>query len=1373
MHSQSPSPPGPLAAFLSKTHRSLLQARGGLPTSATEHDLDAAALFMDLEGFTALAERFGRAGAQGAERLSELIDRYFGRATEAIERSGGDVLFFAGDGLLALWPSAAAGGLSDATWRAAACAHAIQHDLQGDAATQLALRASVGAGRLTLAEVHGGHDRWYLLAAGGPIRQVTQADQSAVPGEVTLTPHAWTLVAPRAEGQPTATGMMRLGGIASPPPRPPKGDAGRIPAAALRPCVPRVVVDRLEAGQSDWLAEFRTVTVLFVRLAEGDVSLDATQIEPIVALAVDALHRLGGSVYQLLADDKGVGLVAAFGLPPRATEQDAARASRAAVDIHAGLARLGSAPSIGVATGRVYCGVYGTADRRQYSLVGPTINRGARLMQAAGRGILCDASTARAGGTDGSVGFDDAGPLSLKGHAEPVDTFRPARRETPGPDAASATTGGMVGRTAERAALQHALDGLAVDRRGAVVIVEGEPGIGKSRLLTETVTDARARQIRVLTGAAEEIEDATAYYAWRPILRDILGVDAAGGGVPDPPARIAELFATRPDRALRAPLLNAVLPLGLPDSEITAGLNEESRAESTRRFLVELLRDHAAAAPTAVVIEDVHWLDVSSWALLAAAADQLDTVLFLATTRPLDPVPPDAAPLLAHGDTQRIGLRTLTVEETRALVCQALEVGEIPVAVVSLIQEKAAGNPLFSQELAYALRDFDVIDVRNGTCVLAGPDEDIRTALERALEGQGVPGTVQGIITTRLDRLPPPDQLAVKVASVIGQRFTFDTLLAVYPVDTDAAAVTASLRVLEQRHLVLPEGGAALGYRFRHAITQDVVYGSLAYAQRRDLHRRVAEWLERRPADERQQLYPVLAHHWRGADHLPNAAKYLTKAGAHAVDQYANAEAVRFLSEALAIEEQLEEDAGEGARGRRADQSLLLGKAHLGLSEYAADREHLERGLRLLGLGVPGGSVRLVAGILGEVVRQVRTRAWPSRYVGRRGDDRARLLRAAAAYEGLAETYYYTGEQTLTLYACLRTLNLAEAAGRSPELARGYATFGTILGYTSLSRPAVRYGRRAVETARAVGHLAALPYVYVIVGIERAGVGDWRWATELFEDAARVGGEVGDRRRWADAMGHLAVISVLHGRIGDAARQLEAVYDEAASARDLRYQVGALVSLVSVRLATDQLDDARAALREIEGAVAGGLQSEIEATRRHLASLWALCEARCGAWDEALPHIRDAARLIGASRPGDELYSGYLSVTAALDAAIAALEAGYLDEILPLTTPLVRNLAGRARLFPVARPALDRLRGTLAWIRGRRGRAAGLWRRSLQDAERRGMSFDASLARLETARHLEPPDQARAELLVTASSTFEAVGATFYRTWAERLLRNH
>jgi class 3 adenylate cyclase len=606
------------------------------------------------------------------------------------------VITFAGDGLLAAWPAIdedSAVSTRRAGQAALAVGAALHHYDAGNG-VRLSLRLGVGAGEVMALHVGELGGRWQLLLSGAPLLQVSRAEQRAAPGEAVLSPQAWELVRGACTGQLLPGGYMRLTTCDAPPTlralSRPTQDLGDTVDAY----VPEVVRARLAAGQTEWLAELRRVTALFLNLLDADPAA-ADQLEPlqrVMATVQPILQRYQGSLKQVVVDDKGLTLIAVFGLPPLAHEDDPARATRAALVAQAALRELGVRCAIGLATGRAFCGAVGSEVHREYDVIGEVMNLAARLMQAAPDTILCDAATHRA--AQSRLRFQNLPAISVKGKTTPVEVYRPVE-PAPKPHGPPA----MLGRVDERAALAERLRALEEHTSG-LVVVDGEPGIGKSRLLADLLERAHAHGVRCLAGAGDAIEQATPYHAWRPIfiaLFDLVGVE----DIEERRTRVLARVQANPALAHLAPLLNSVLPLDLPDNQLTAQLTGEVRADNTRQLLVQLLQPTVAtsagrAAPLLIVLDDAHWFDSASWALARQVVAQVRPLLLVLAARPLvEPLPDDYRRLRQDLAAERLRLEPLSPHDTLALVGGRLGVRRLPEPVATLIEERAQGNPFF------------------------------------------------------------------------------------------------------------------------------------------------------------------------------------------------------------------------------------------------------------------------------------------------------------------------------------------------------------------------------------------------------------------------------------------------------------------------------------------------------------------------------------------------------------------------------------------------------------------------------------------------------------------------------------------------------
>ncbi|MGH2521715.1 MAG: AAA family ATPase, partial [Anaerolineales bacterium] len=1003
------------------------------PTDATAERFPAAILFADVSGFTPLTEALAQKGLEGPEELTRLLNAYFSRMITLIEAEGGEVVKFSGDALTVMFP-AASEDLSLATRRAWQAAQSMQAAMSEFATLQtsvgpvaLGMKIGIGAGEVVAARVGGVSGRWEYLIAGDPLRQVAQAEHQAGRGEIVLSPEAAALLPPRPIpahplAQPDWAQVQNPEAV----------------EAVLKVYVPQVVTAWLGKELAEWLAVLRPMSVLFIGIHGIDYAQARAveQLNNFLRATQESVYRYEGSINKLAVDDKGTIVLVLFGAPPYAHENDPERAVRCAVALEALAESQGLQLAIGVTHGRVFAGPVGSDTRREYTVMGDPVNLAARLMSLAGPGqVYADYETYR--NTHGKLVFDLLPPVRVKGKAGLLRIYRPTGEADKSPGRKEETQSALVGRQAELARLVALLD--AVQAGGShILLIEGEAGIGKSRLVDELVRLIRERGVAGLLGMGRSIEQQTPYRAWRDIFISYFALEEVENPAERQRRIQAQIHDQLPDLVERLPLLNEVLNLAFPESELTASLDTQLRNESLVTLLLALLRAWAAERPLVLVLEDAQWLDSLSWDLTIQAARALTVahvpLLLVVVMRPLEgeAVHLQAQALANMEQTGRLLLNTMSPEEILALTALRLGVAVdgLPEAVAELVTTRANGNPFFTEELVYFLRDHGLVRVQSeqgrARCLVSGDLSQATLTL---------PDTIQGLVLSRIDRLAPEEQLTLKVAAVIGRTFGFtilrDTLGAHMEVSERVLKIHLSdLANLEFTPLEAPE--PELTYIFKHIITQEVAYQTLLFAQRRQLNRTVAEWYERTFGGDRSlaptlasplaPYYPLLAFHWHQAEDLEHERRYARLAGQWAAAQFANVEAVSYFSRALALTPQAD---------REARYELLL--ARESVNDLQGGREAQARDLAALA----------------ELVEQL--------------DDNRRRAQVALRQANYAEAM---SNYPAALAAAQRAIAQATQAQDPAAETEGYAAWGKTLWRQGDYEAARAYLERALSLAR-------------------------------------------------------------------------------------------------------------------------------------------------------------------------------------------------------------------------------------------------------------------------------------------------------------------
>jgi class 3 adenylate cyclase/predicted ATPase len=1338
-------------------------AKSPEPLYSPEYEaLQGGVLLADISGFTRLTEGLARGDPQGVEKMSSALNDYFGRWIDIISKYGGDVLKFAGDALLALWPAdPKTGDLRDPVLQAAACALEAHHtlrDYQTAEGIPLVIRTGIAAGRVQAVHLGGALNRWELLVAGNAISQVSITMQQAPPGEILLSAGLQELLGKEARGRPIGEGCFTLLGLEDAArkidPALKLFQAPEEASAALRTYIPGAIRDRLSTGQAGWLAELRNVSVLFINFPDLNSYSDLQTAQDVMVQLQSALYHYEGSFNDNFVDERGATLLVALGLPPFSHEDDALRATLAALEIQQKMTAIKLRVGVGIATGRAFCGSIGNASRRKYTLIGHIVNLSARLAQAAVRMMETDSLILTDDVTmvnaSERIRFEELPRITVKGASEPVAIFKPHNEQRRGAQASAA----IVGRLDEREQIRQAM--MEIRRADLdsprIFIIEGEPGIGKSRLLEDTVTQARQIGLPVFSGAADAIENSTPYYAWRNIFSQMFGFDFS-----EPVEKRRETLASKLDENLleRAPLLNELMQVDFPTTELASNLEGRVLAENTRALLTTLLQRALRQSPSLITIEDAHWMDSASWSLLIEISRlALEARLMLAiTTRPLiAPILSDAKQIMQLPHTRHMVLESLPPDETLALVAHKLGVNDLPPSVGALITQKAEGHPFFSEELAYALRDSGILLIENGMSFVAPGISN--------LEALNLPKTVQGVIISRIDRLTPVQQLTLKVASVIGRVFEYATLNAVYPVETERAMLRSSLITLEKLDITpLETPDPQLAYIFKHSITRDVAYDLMLFAQRRQLHKSTAEWYEQMYASDLEQYYSLLARHYTLAEESRNAIFYLEKAGDQALARGAYLEAVNFFDEAVRISEHDHKSINVESI-HRARWEYQLGEAHIGLGAMAQSGKHLEKSVELLGWPSPQQNFALLVSALGQVAKQAwrLIRGTPPRPA----KNPTQILDAAHAHERLVEVYYYAQDRLHLLNSALYSLNLSQKAQSAPEMARTYAVVCSVLSILRAHRLADLYQERALQSAAQINHLLSQARVFSRTGLHNIGTGNFQRAIALLDQASEISERLRDYRQWGESASLRAWTSYLIGDFEDSIARYERFFLMAKQVGNTQYRNWSQWGQAHSLLRLNRLAEARRALasviqqmesREYSGAqvLAYGIMSIV---CMHLKD-----------WTNMLEYgkrlVLTEKRPARISIADFEGYAGAAEVFLTIwqNANLLNQVALTREECQLFARRACKFLAGYARTYPIGRPRAHYLNGWLATLEDRHKEAIQIWKNGLQIAQKLEMPYEEARLREILSRSLPDEDPERQTYRDTARQLFEKLNA--------------
>ena len=673
-------------------------------------------------------------------------------------------------------------------------------------------------------------------------------------------------------------------------------------------------------------AERRQLTVMFCDLVDSTAlaaQLDPEDLREVISAfhgcVAATVRRYDGFVAKYMGD----GVLIYFGYP-LAHEDDAEQAVRAGLALVDAVGAIEPAKRrlsvrIGVATGTVVVGLIGSGSAQEQAVVGETPNLAARLqVLAESNTMVIGPRTRRLLG--GLFEYRDLGTVGLKGFAEPAHAYqvlRPSGVESRFEALRSIELTPLVGREEEMDLLLRRWERAKVGE-GQIVLICGEPGIGKSRVAATLRNRVEAQpHTRLRYFCSPHHQDSALY----PFIAQL---EYAAGFARDDTAegkfnKLETLLQQAGESDARTVALFADL-LGLPADGLypPPPADPQRRRELTLTALAGQLPVLASQRPVLLTFEDAQWADSTSLELLDRLVERAAqaSVLGLITFRP-----EFQAPWVGQAHVSSLSLRRLAQRETKALVGAVAGGKSLPVEIVNRIVDHADGIPLFIEELTKTLLEGGFLREGERGYVLAGP-----------LPPLAIPSSLQASLMARLDRLAPVKEVA-QIGAAIGREFSYELLAAVAH-RTDER-LRGALDQLVDAGLVFRRGAPPrASFMFKHALVQDAAYSTLLRSQRQELHARIARSIEQRFPEVVEGEPEILAHHYTQAGLADQAISYLAQSGRRALDRSAMVEAASQLAKALGLIPELPENP-ERER-RELDLQTALGRALMITKGYAA-----------------------------------------------------------------------------------------------------------------------------------------------------------------------------------------------------------------------------------------------------------------------------------------------------------------------------------------------------------------------------------------------------------------------------------------------------
>jgi predicted ATPase len=704
---------------------------------------------------------------------------------------------------------------------------------------------------------------------------------------------------------------------------------------------------------------------------------------------------------------------------------------------------------------------------------------------------------------------------------------------------------------------------------GGLIWIEGEPGIGKSRLMREFTASMATASPLVWRGRCSPHRTNHAFSLFADLLAHALSLQPS-----DSPeqirARIDQYMQQWPrDAQATRPHLEALLgvqPSGFSGERLRS-LQPEELQRQIFVALRKLFKSLAAEQPLVVLMDDLHWIDPVSAELLLFLLTMVTSVpiLFVCAQRRQGADSPNdrlvRTQSLISSQTIRLRLDRLSLVESEMLLDEILGQPELPARLTSAITQRSEGNPYFIEEYVRMLIEQGHLHRQRGRWEL-DPELD--------LAGLSLPSSLENLIRSRIDALPQELKRLIQYAAVVGSPFEVHLLESI----PGLSQVPAGLSRLESR--LLAHAAAEAGrWQFNHSLIETIAYNSLLKARRQQLHLHVAEALEARWSGAEADHAEELAHHFSFGGKGAKALHYLILAGERAAARYANEEALSFLERAAWMLDDLP-DTPAALRCRIA---ARLGDVHREMGQYAESKAALDMGWALA--EAAGLADELQAGLvrrLGDTAQKQGDFETASAHFAHAlsllgvPDGRETLTEASHLMTSLAWTHFLQGRFDQARQACQASLEYAERAGALNELARAENLLGGIHFNQGQWEPALQHTTRAMVLREQLGYSWGVASTLGNLGILALMTGQWSKAWSFMERSLALREEIGDVEGIAIAHANLGMLARDQGRLELAEHHLQASLEVSQPFKMNLYVIHATMAMAQVQVWQGQME---------------------------------------------------------------------------------------------------------------------------------------------------------------------------------------------------------
>ena len=834
---------------------------------AKPREVEGAYAFLDISGFTPLSETLSRHGREGTEILTDTISSYFRKALESVFIFGGDVVKFGGDALTILFERMPGEEKEGPLLRACSSALSVAGSVSTYEADtpfgkfSLRLKIGIASGTVQFMVLGDPATRLEYIFSGDPIDKTAEAEHHAAPSEIVIDPVATFALKELARLSPRGDGFSLLTGLAVKPREIDSRDSDTADPELIRPYIFPAVFEHIRMGNEKMLSEHRPVVSCFVSFPTIDISAgnNSELLQEYFRKTTELLRGLGGSFNRMDMGDKGSKFLCFFGAPESYADNEE-RAVAFALELKEieKKEKWLKGQSIGITTGICYAGVVGSEVRREYTIMGDTVNVSARLMAAAKGKILVSKEVRDK--TRNKFMYGPYVKLKLKGKEGETAASTPLRLSGRSEMEGSKPSALFVGREAE---LNKLLS--LVERSPKPVYLCGPPGIGKSDLAKKASLSLPEDKWTV-TSLSAPISPPHPFYSAEKVFRAVTSSDGSGPGSLD---LLRDKF---PEQADLQPLFSILTNENMEPTPAIRALSPEQKIETLSELFSKLLG--ISSRKHLVIMDDFDRTGMEEADLFSKLFERFDSksVKFLLIGRR------DTPPF---GKMQLFPLKGFNKEGFEKYLLARFRAKAVPDSLVSFLLERSTGNPLYLNEIVSGLKEMKAIATNSEGFVIWNSDAASR-----------VSKSIEEILMMRLDNLDYTRKNLLKVASCMGESFDAWTLSKIYVPKMELSEISLILDEMQDMGIEREEGSK---YRFSNKLLRNVSYDSILVSNKRSLHLQIAGIIERR--DQSDSAWETLARHYSLGENYEKAFDYAVRSARRAFAASAFYEAQRIYSD--------------------------------------------------------------------------------------------------------------------------------------------------------------------------------------------------------------------------------------------------------------------------------------------------------------------------------------------------------------------------------------------------------------------------------------------------------------------------------------------